>query len=88
MLSTANSAALPDSERLKRVIIDVLLIEDEEYRDDHGPDEIPSWDSLAAVMIASGIQKEFGCPVAPDEIASFNTIGDIRQFCRSRGIAA
>lgn len=74
------------ADRLKRVVIDVLLIDDEEYRDDNGPDEISSWDSLAAVMLASAIEKEFGVPVPPDEMASFNTIGDIRQFCRANGL--
>ena len=73
-------------ERLKRVVIDVLLIEDEEFVDANGPDDISSWDSLAALMLAAGIEKEFGLAVPPDEMAMFNCIGDIRQFCRAKGI--
>ena len=72
--------------RLKRTIIDVLLIEDDEYVDANGPDEIESWDSLAAVMLASAIEKEFGVHVPADEMACFNCIGDIRQFCRVNGL--
>ena len=73
-------------ERLKRLVIEVLLIDDDEYLDANGPDEISSWDSLAAVTLASAIEKEFGVPVPPDDMACFNTIGDIRQFCRANGI--
>ena len=73
-------------DRLKRVIVEVLLIDDDEYLDANGPDEIESWDSLAAVTLATAIEKEFGIPVPPDDMASFNTIGDIRQFCRANGI--
>lgn len=72
--------------RLKRVLEEVLLIDDEEYRDDYGPDEITAWDSLATVSLAGAIEKEFGIPVPPDDMALFNTIGDIKQFCRSHGI--
>jgi acyl carrier protein len=75
----------PDA-RLKRLIVDVLLIDDEEYQDDFGPDEIESWDSLATVTLASAIEKEFGVRVPSEEMAAFNCIGDIRQFVRSNGI--
>ena len=71
--------------RLKQLLVDVLLIEDDEYQDGFGPDEISSWDSLATVSIAGAIEQAFGIAVPPDDMAAFNTIGDIKQFCRTRG---
>ena len=78
--------AMTAAERLKRIVIDVLLIEDAEYRDDYGPSEIANWDSLATVTLATAIEREFGLHVPSDEMAFFNCIGDIRQFCRSSGL--
>jgi acyl carrier protein len=72
--------------RLKRLIVDVLLIDDEDYRDEYGPDDIASWDSLATVRLAGAIEKEFGVTVPSDDMAAFNTIGDVKQFCRVNGI--
>ena len=74
------------AERLRRLVIDVLLIDEGDYRDDHGPDEITTWDSLANLALASAIEQEFGVAVPSEEMAGFNCIGDIRQFCRSRGL--
>jgi hypothetical protein len=36
-------------------------------------------------MLASAVEREFGLPVPPEQMAAFNCIGDIRQFCRSHG---
>jgi acyl carrier protein len=72
--------------QLKRVFAEILLIDDDDYRDEYGPDEIASWDSLATVTLAGALEKEFGIPVPADDMAAFNTIGDVKQFCRSNGI--
>ena len=73
-------------EQLKRLVIDILLIEDEEYVDANGPDEIATWDSLATVNIASAIEKSLGVRVPADDMAAFNCIGDIKDFCRAQGL--
>jgi acyl carrier protein len=82
----AREGMMTAGERLKRLVIDILLIEDEEYLDANGPDEIATWDSLATVTLASAIEKAFGIPVPPDDMAAFNCIGDIKQFCRAQGL--
>ena len=85
--SSATEPMASAAAHLKQLVVDVLLIEDDEYRDDFGPDEIGSWDSLATVSIAGGIEQAFGIAVPADDMAAFNTIGDIKQFCRARGLA-
>jgi acyl carrier protein len=74
------------AEQLKRLVIDILLIEDDEYQDANGPDEIATWDSLATVTLASAIERSFGVKVPPDDMAAFNCIGDVKQFCRAQGL--
>ena len=90
MMTAGSSASSQEqaaaAEHLKRLVIEVLLIEDEEYQDANGPDEIATWDSLATVAIASAIEKSFGIRVPPDDMAAFNCIGDIREFCRAQGL--
>jgi acyl carrier protein len=74
------------SDRLRQLICEVLLIDDDQYQDQYGPDEIDSWDSLATVRIATALNAEFGVTVEPEQMVAFNNIGDIRQFCRASGI--
>ena len=76
----------PADHRLKRIVSEVLLIDDEEYQDGYGQDDIAGWDSLAMVVLGSALEKEFGLPVPVDEMAAFRSIGDIKAFCRSHGV--
>jgi acyl carrier protein len=77
----------PNDQKLKNLLIDILLIDDDQYRDDYGPDEIETWDSLAMVRIAGGVEKEFGYAMSPEEMVSLATIGDIKSILRSKQIA-
>jgi acyl carrier protein len=83
---TARDGMMTAGEQLKRLVIDILLIEDEEYVDANGPDEIATWDSLATVNLASAIEKSLGVRVPSDDMAAFNCIGDIKDFCRAQGL--
>ena len=71
--------------KLKSIIVDVLLIDDGEYVDDNGPDEIGTWDSLATVSIASRIDEAFGIEVTPEELTDWLCIGDIKISLREKG---
>jgi acyl carrier protein len=65
---------------------DILLIDESQYQDEYGPDEIETWDSLATINIANAIEKEFGYSMSPEEIVSLETIGDIKTVLISKGI--
>jgi acyl carrier protein len=73
--------------RLWRLLEDILLIEEDQFRDEYGPDEIETWDSLAMVNIASAIEKEFGYAMSPEEMVSLGSIGDIKSVLRARGVS-
>jgi acyl carrier protein len=76
----------PNDLKLRNLLFEILLIDEDEYLDDYGPDEIETWDSLAMVTIASAIEKEFGHALSPEEMVSLESIGNIKDILRSRGV--
>jgi acyl carrier protein len=76
----------PNDVKLRNLLVDVLLIDEDQYRDDYGPDEITSWDSVGMVEIAVAIEKQFGYALSPEEMVSLRSIGDIKRVLRPQGI--
>ena len=71
--------------KLRDLLFETLLIDEDDYRNEYGPDEIETWDSLAMVNIASAVEKEFGYAMSPEEMVSLECIGDIKNILRSQG---
>lgn len=71
--------------KLRALLVEVLLIDESEYRDDTGPDDIETWDSLAMVSIATGVRREFAYEMTPEEMVSLECIGDIKDLLRRNG---
>jgi len=71
---------------LRELLVEILLIDEEQYRDGNGPDAIETWDSLAMVRIALGVEKAFGYAMTPEEMVSLESIGDIKAILRSHDI--
>lgn len=76
----------PNDEKLMRILEEVLLIDESQYQDDFGPDEIETWDSLATVNIAGGVEKEFGFSMDPETMAELECIGDIKEALKTGGV--
>jgi acyl carrier protein len=76
----------PEDVKLRDLLIETLLIDEEQYLDGNGPDTIETWDSLAMVRIAAGIGEAFGYDMTPEEMVSLESIGDIKAILRTRGI--
>jgi len=76
----------PNDMKLRNLLIQTLLIDDDQYRDENGPDTIETWDSLAMVRIAVGIEETFGYGMTPEEMVSLESIGDIKAILRSHDI--
>ena len=71
---------------LKALLVDVLLIEDSQYRDEVGPLEVATWDSLALVLIAAAVEKSFGVVLDSEEVVSLESIGDIKAALSRHGV--
>ncbi|MGH0037002.1 MAG: phosphopantetheine-binding protein [Myxococcota bacterium] len=76
----------PNDQKLMRVLEEILLIEEAQYQDDQGPDEIDTWDSLATADIAEALAKQFGFDMSPEQMATLECIGDIKEALRSGGV--
>lgn len=74
-------------EKLQRVIVDVFLLTPEEFRLDLTREEVDTWDSLGVVSLAVGIQEAFGYHFTPDEATGLNSVQDIVDILRAKGIA-
>lgn len=77
----------PNDLKLRNLLVEILLIDDEQYRDENGPDTIETWDSLAMVRIATGVEEAFAYSMTPEEMVSLDSIGDIKSILRSHDIA-
>lgn len=74
-------------ERLQSLLLDVLLLESDEFSFDLQRDTVETWDSLAIVAIAVGIQETFGYHMTQDEAMSMQSVPDIMHLLESKGIA-
>ncbi len=68
------------------MLMDIFLIEEDEFVDDRGPNEIEGWDSLATVSMAVAVHQEFGHHMTIEEVAAVQNIGDIKAYLRSKGV--
>jgi acyl carrier protein len=84
MVSDARS---DNDAKLRSLLLDVFLMDEALYRDEHGPEQIASWDSLATVSMAVGVNETFGHHMTPQDVAKVKTIGDIKAYLRSKGVA-
>jgi len=74
-------------EKLEELLLDVLLLDPGEFRFDLGREEIQTWDSMAVVAIAVGVEETFGYHFTPDEATSLTGVDDIIRILETRGIS-
>jgi len=66
--------------------MEVLLLTDEEFSFDLKRERVETWDSLAVVAIAAGIDETFGYHFTPDEAVGINGVRDIITILEREGI--
>lgn len=74
------------SDRVIAVVSEVLRLPVGDLKDESSPENIPRWNSLAAVNLTLSIEEEFGIKLNTREIASMRSIGAIRSVLRARGV--
>lgn len=75
-----------NNEKLRELLIDIFLLEEEEFRFDLEKKDIDTWDSLGTVSVAVGIQEVFGYHFTPDEAVAISSIKDIIDILRSKDV--
>jgi acyl carrier protein len=73
-------------ETLQNLLTDVLLLDRNEFRFDLKREDVNTWDSLAVVALAVGIQETFGYHMRPDEAVTVSSVEDIIKILSANGI--
>ena len=74
-------------EKLQDLLLDVLLLDPSEFRFDLRREEIQTWDSMAVVAIAVGVDETFGYHFTPEEATSLTGVADIISILETRGVS-
>lgn len=71
---------------LETVFLEVLSVPKAQLSDSLSLKDIPSWDSMAHMMLIIRLEESFQMQFSGDEIADLITVGDIRSGLRRHGI--
>ena len=74
-------------EKLEDLLLDVLLLDPSEFDFGLKREEIQTWDSMAVVAIAVGVDETFGDHFTPEEATSLTGVADIISILETRGIS-
>ena len=66
------------SERLKKIILTQLKLDQFELTDATIAPQVPGWDSLSHLGILSAIEKDYGIRFKTLEIIRFKNVGDLQ----------
>ena len=75
-----------NKEKLKTLLIDIFLLQDDEFHFGLKREDVDTWDSLGIVSMAVGIQETFGYHFTPDQATSVTGVKDIIGILESNGI--
>ena len=73
-------------DKLAELLIDIFLLEPEEFNFDLTKQELDTWDSLGTVAMAVGIQEEFGYHFTPEEANGLRSVREIIDLLGTKGI--
>lgn len=74
-------------ERLKNLMLDILLLEPSEFSFDLRRDQVEEWDSLAVVAVAVGVEETFGHHMTQEEAMNIHGVPDIIHYLESKGVS-
>lgn len=68
------------SDRLKKVILGELELDDWDLRDGTTAPEVPGWDSLSHARIIAAVEAEFGVRFRTAEILRLESVGQLQAL--------
>ncbi len=78
---------MSNHEQLRQLILDILLLEPEEYSLELCRDQVETWDSLSVVSIAVGLNETFGYHPTPREATAIHCVNDVISLLEAKGIS-
>lgn len=74
-------------EQLKELLADIFLLDPEDIDFATRREDLSTWDSLAVVSIAVGVNETFQYHFTPDEANGIQSFQDIIDLLETKGIA-
>jgi acyl carrier protein len=68
------------SERLKKVILTELGLDDFQFLDTTIASTVPGWDSLRHVSILTAVEKEYGIRLKTIEVLRLQNVGELQRL--------
>jgi acyl carrier protein len=75
------------SERMKKVILAELQLDDFDLTDSMTAPQVPGWDSLSHVRILAAIEEEYNIKFRSLEVLRLKTIGQLQELVDRKALA-
>lgn len=69
------------------IIAKILLIDESDITDDLKRVDLESWDSMTHLILISDLEQEFNVTFSDDEIASIESIQNIKDILKKHNVA-
>lgn len=71
---------------LEQKIAEVFALPEASVADGLALSDIPTWDSLAHMMLIVRLEQDYAIQFSGDEIADLRSVGDIRSALQAHGV--
>ncbi|MCC6337843.1 MAG: acyl carrier protein [Myxococcales bacterium] len=78
---------MSNREKLKKLILDVFLLDESEFSFELQRAQVDTWDSLGVVSLAVGVHQTFGYHFTPEEATSIQSVADVIKLLETKGIS-
>ncbi|MFT5124187.1 MAG: acyl carrier protein [Kiritimatiellia bacterium] len=78
---------MTNREKLRDLLMDIFLLDEDEFSFDLTREDVETWDSLAVVSVAVGVKETFGYHFTPDEATGVGQVQDIIDLLETKGIS-
>lgn len=81
------ATASGNREKLQELLVDVFLLEDQEFSFELSQEDIETWDSLSIVSMAVGVHETFGYHMTPEEATSISSVPALISLLEQKGLS-
>ena len=72
------------TDRLKKIILDVLKLDEFDFQDNTTADQVPGWDSLSHLNVITAVEKEYSIRFKAYELLKLKDVGDLQDVINSK----
>lgn len=72
------------TDRLKKIILEVLNLDEFDFLDATTADQVPGWDSLSHLNVITAVEKEYSIRFKAYELLKLKDVGDLQNVINSK----